>query len=374
MSVPPPPQNPWGRQPGVPDPGQRMQGQPYGPPSEQQQRWCPPPEPPKRSSGLKWAFLAVTLIAVIAVVAAVILYFTRGGSGNNSSTASSATSGIASANDKGPVSIITEDPSCAAWTPVQNTLAASQKNGWDSRDASIPATAWTPEQRSQYEAVRQAMLAAADNTVPLARLTPHRVMRELYEQFIAYARVYADHIPNYTAPDDHFALVVNSLMGTLGGICPAISYGSAAARAPLVQPAATPSQVAPPSDAAAPQRFLTSPNLVCSDWKAALDKTDADTTAWQGISGDIPASQLTPEEKKVNENAAPVLSALADKIEQLGQRSGNPVLDDFAAVSGQYRRAYVQSLPTYIPNDGWLLQAANYGGTTVKEACMAVGG
>jgi len=43
--------------------------------------------------------------------------------------------------------------------------------------------------------------------VALAKRTPHRVMRELYEQFIAYSRAYADRIPTYTPPDDNFALV-----------------------------------------------------------------------------------------------------------------------------------------------------------------------
>jgi hypothetical protein len=49
-----------------------------------------------------------------------------------------------------------------------------------------------------------------------------------------------------------------------------------------------------------------------------------------------------------------VLSADADKIEQLGRRSGNPTLEDFAVPAPQYRRAYVQSIPSYTPGDGWL--------------------
>ena len=99
---------------------------------------------------------------------------------------------MASADDKGPANIITEDPSCAAWTPINQTFVEIQKKGWDERDPSIPATDWTPEQRAQYDEVGRAMRAAADQTVPLAKLTPHRVMRELYEQFIAYARAYSD--------------------------------------------------------------------------------------------------------------------------------------------------------------------------------------
>ncbi len=42
------------------------------------------------------------------------------------------------------------------------------------------------------------MRNAADQTVALAKLTPHRVMRELYQQFIAYARAYSDAIATYT--------------------------------------------------------------------------------------------------------------------------------------------------------------------------------
>ncbi len=54
------------------------------------------------------------------------------------------------------------------------------------------------------------MRSAADQMVALAKLTPHRVMRELYEQFIAYSRAYADRIPTYTPPDDNLALVAVS--------------------------------------------------------------------------------------------------------------------------------------------------------------------
>ena len=41
----------------------------------------------------------------------------------------------------------------------------------------------------------------------LAKLTPHRVMRELYEQFIAYARAYSDAVPTYTKPDNHWSVL-----------------------------------------------------------------------------------------------------------------------------------------------------------------------
>ena len=59
------------------------------------------------------------------------------------------------------------------------------------------------------------MREAADQTVALARLTPHRVMRELYEQAIAYWRAYADAIPTYESVDDHLAGVAVSTSSTI---------------------------------------------------------------------------------------------------------------------------------------------------------------
>jgi hypothetical protein len=320
------------------------------------------------------------LVAVAAVAVAATLFFTRGGSSNGSSTAGSGSagsdaadaSGIASANDTGPVAIITEDLTCAPWTPIQNTLAASEKNGWLDRDPSIPASAWKPEQRAQYQAVGQAMRSAADQTVALVKLTPHRVMRELYEQMIAYSRAYAEHIPIYTPPDDSLARTASAAAAVLGNVCDAISYGSAAARGPLVRASASPAQTASPGDPAHPKRFLTSFDPVCSDWQTATDQFTADTADWAKISPDTSASQWTPEQKAINEAVAPAMSASADTLEKLGRRNANPTLQDFATLAAQYRRAYVAALPTYIPADNYLASAALYASGVVLGACKAV--
>ena len=61
-------------------------------------------------------------------------------------------------------------------------------------------------------------------------------MRELYEQFIAYSRAYADRIPMYTPPDDDLALVSTTTGNSIGDVCAAISYGSAPAWGPKVPP------------------------------------------------------------------------------------------------------------------------------------------
>ena len=128
MSSPPPDQ--W-----RPPPAGPPMGPPYGPPP-----WGPqqPPGPPNRGNGLKWVLGAVVLLVVVAVTVGATLLFTRGGSGDNSPTATSpapTTSGvasdIASANDNGPVEVITEDPTCAPWTPINDTLAGRQRQRMD---------------------------------------------------------------------------------------------------------------------------------------------------------------------------------------------------------------------------------------------------
>lgn len=67
------------------------------------------------------------------------------------------------------------------------------------------------------------------------------------------------------------------------------------------------------------------------------------------------------------------MSSFADKKEQLGRRSGNPTLEDFAVLSAEYNRAYVQALPTYVRADGYLNDTASYSSGVIATACEAVG-
>ena len=238
MTLPPPP----GGNPPTPPPGGPFQPPvggpgPYPGPGPQQppwpqQPWTAGPPPQKRGNGWKWVLGAVALLAVIGVTAAVTMSVTGdndGGNGSPTSPPSGNNSGIASANDTGPATVITEDPSCAAWTPIDKTLGEVQKNGWVNRDPAIPATNWTPEVRAEYEEVGRAFRNAADQAVPLARLTPHRVVREFYEQFIAYARAYSDVVPIYMPVDNHLAGVAGSTGSVLSFLCAAITSGSAQA-------------------------------------------------------------------------------------------------------------------------------------------------
>lgn len=325
----------------------------------------------------KWALISLTAVAVLAAVLATVTLLAHSGPADGPSKPppgkpeGGTPSDIASAHDTGPVTVILDDPTCVAWTSINNTLATGGQGLWNDRDRSVPASAWNDKQRVQFLAAGQSLRNAAAQTVGLVKLTPHRVMRELYEQFIAYARAYAERVPHYTPADDALAGTANSASSALGAICAAIADGSATVRGPLVRPPAPPSQVAPVGNPANPPRLLTAPNPVCADWKSDLDAFGEQSGEWQKLNPNLPALWWNKEQKATNLAVAPVMNAYAGKLELLGRRSGNPALQDFAVLSAQYRRAFVAAIPTYGPSDNHLANAANYASTTVLGACAA---
>jgi hypothetical protein len=377
VSVPPP----GGWQPLQPGNTPPPQPGPYGPPPwPGQQSWPQQPgPPPQNGSGLKWLLIGVGLLLVVAITIGATLLFTRGsGSGTPPGTSAPPTSGtasdIASANDTGPVAIITSEPTCQAYAPIRTSLANVEAQGWTNRDQSAPATAWTPEQRAQTEAVATAMRGAADQAVALAKETPHRVVRELYEQFIAYGRAYADSIPTYDPADDFLAGVNISAGSALGSICDAITYGSAASRSLAVALVAQPSKSAPVDNPAEPQRFLVTPDATCVDWVQREAQFAADMGTSAEVDPGVPANQWTPEQRATQESAKPVLTVYANAVESAGRQSGNPVLEDFAVLSAVYLRAYVSSIANYVVADTYLVNTGAKLSNLISSACRAAAG
>jgi hypothetical protein len=217
------------------------------------------------------------------------------------------------------------------------------------------------------------MKAAADQAVALSKLTPHRVVRELYEQFIAYSRAYADRVATYTPRDDHLAGASNSASAVLTWICAAITYGSAPASAPLVPSGIPPVDPSQPGDPANAERFLTSSNPVCADWASAISQYNADIAEWRTVDPNIPATQWTPQQTELSIAITPVMREYVDTLRDLGRKSDNPTLRDFADLSAQYRRAYIQSLLSYTPADNYLTHAATDSAFIVLSACQAAG-
>jgi len=377
MSVPPNggwPQapRPDSGQPGPGYPGAQPQ-QPYpGPPGPwPPQPGYPPPVPPSKGNGIKWLLGGLAVLLVIGLAVTTTLLLTRDKTPSTPGT-SSAPSDVASAADTGPVSIITVEPTCTAYSAINNAIASVQGNGWgDERDSLGPVAQWTSEQRTRVEAVADGLKKTADQLVPLANQTPHRVVRELYEQIIAYMRAYADSIPTYEPRDNSLATVfVNAELGVTA-LCTAITNGSAV-RA-VVDPSAVPASTAPVKDFANPQRFVTKTDGTCQAWIPREDQFATDSDAWSKYDSGIPAVDWTPEQRAANEAVFPITAAYADAIEKAGRSSGNPTLEDFAVTAATYLRAFVAVGTNFVPADGWLNAAGARFGNVITAACQAVG-
>ncbi len=243
MSVPPPP-NQWGSQPPTggqpagapqwgPPPGGQQGGAPqWGP----QQPWGPPPGPPPRRGGKgKWILAGIAVLAVIAVtvVITVLVVGKDSGGGESPTPTNGNGSDFASANDKGPVGDhhrgsdlcrVESRRSIHSWT-------RRTKSDGEHGIRRFRRRAWTPDQRSMYDSVGKAMRSAADQTVPLVKLTPHRVIRELYEQFIAYSRALRGAHSTYTPHDNDLAVGAGHVQERPRGIfVQQLRYGSASAQ------------------------------------------------------------------------------------------------------------------------------------------------
>ena len=308
------------------------------------------------------------------------MWFTYKGSGNQGGSggggpqnSNSSNGAIASANDTGPVGIVTEEPTCERLLAMQNQVGA-QLTDWAKRDASVPASAWTPQQRQMYDTATRVFRAEAEQLVSLARETPHRVMRELYEQIIAYDRAYADAVPNYAPADDMLALVRNALSAAQFYICQAITNFAAANRGPSVSAAAPPTAFAPVGDPSSPQRFLTAPSDVCPKLNELLDRQELELAQWEKTDPNVPASQRSATDNILYDTAAKVFGRGADELEQFARSGGNPVMEDFLVLSAQYFRAYVAAISTYIPADSQLHEVATRSRVSVYAACKAVQG
>ncbi|MGA5541850.1 hypothetical protein ACPCIR_08370 [Mycobacterium sp. NPDC051198] len=395
MSLPPPP-DPFGSQPptgggqpvgGTPQQWQEQPGGPAGPPTSgpppagpppwaPQQQWTGGPPPPNNGGGkAKWILggLAVVLaIALTAVITVLLVKPDSGGSGSSNAGADGSKSEFASANDTGPVNIITEDPTCEAWGRVSREYAAkTDAVSWGDRDPSLPATAWTTEQRAMYDTAGKALTDAANETVNLVKVTPHRVVRELYTQFIVNGRDFVSKIPEYTSQDQYVSGVAHAAANGLAGICSAIDFRSAQPIAPLLPAPSAPSKESQPTDPEHAERFLTQENPVCPDWSQSVDQFDTDTAAWRSTDPNIPASEWTSEVRTIHNAVVPTMSANADNVERLGRQSSNATLEDLAVLAAQYERGYVKAIPTYKPADNFLTKAAFNLVKAVNSACKA---
>lgn len=380
MNMPPPGGWPPPQQPGPPPYGESHPQPQFGsqPPSSWQQgNWPQQPTPPPQKQGgsLKWLLIGVAVLLVIAISVGATLLFTRDDRGGASTPTSGGSSDIASANDTGPVSIITDEPTCGALTALNNALASAQANGWADQRADLgPASTWTSDERARVDTVAKAMANAADKAVALARQTPHRLVRELYEQFVYFSRAYARAISSYKPADNYLATASISSSTALVAVCNTIEEGSTS-RGLGLPPAPTPTEVAPVGDPANPTAFVSPSDPECQSWVDRLNTFNTQTSPeWQNRDSSIPGAQWTPERRALEDATAPLLTDYANGTEATGIKSRNPQLADFAIGTALYIRAYLSAGNQYTSADGWLNYAAFQIANFVSAACSATSG
>ncbi|AWT57404.1 hypothetical protein [Mycolicibacterium smegmatis] len=343
---------------------------PSGP--QQQQRGNGPT--PSNGDKVKWIFggLAVVLAIALAVVVTVLIVKPDSENASVAGTPSGPESDLASTSDTSSVNVITEDSTCDAWGSIGQQLATAEESvNWADRDYRVPATSWSSSQRAMYETVAKAMTAAAEKTRNLETRTPHRVLREVYGQFVAYTVRFVDRLPSYVENDDDLAAVVDGLSSALSGICSGVSSKAAAAVEPLLSEPDEPSSGLAGSSGADSQLFIERDLPVCAEWESNAKMFADEVAPWRAIDPNIPYGDWTREQQSVVEEVRPVMSASADELERLGRRSGNPVFEDFAVLAAQYRRAFVAALPAYTPRDNSLSATATYLVNSVLWACKA---
>lgn len=348
--------------------------QPSGPPAWQpQQQWVPAPTPPYGGGKTKWILAGLAVLAVIVLTAIVTVVVVRPGHGSDGSgSPANLGSDLASANDTGPITIITDDPTCGAWNKaVEEYYQVASSVKFDDRDDTVPASSWNPELRNQYETIGKALTHQIDQATKLVSKTPHRAVRVLYQQFIAYAQAFIESIPNYVADDDYLVSVSNSASSSVANVCGAIARKAAQAAAPLEAEVDGPTNTHAPEELATPSRMLEDRNSVCSEWEQLAIKLNSDTEAWRNSDKAIPAKDLTPQQKSMHEALGPVLIASADNLERLGRQSANASLEDLATLAAVYRRGFVAALPTYTVNDSYLELTAASLTRLVNSACKS---
>jgi hypothetical protein len=344
--------------------------------------WGPPP--PRRRTRRWWALSGVALVLALAAAGVAVTLLRRDSGGGPIAATSPTTTTTTmppatSAGDVGPVGLITEEPTCVRWLAISPKWPIDPPiNIAGVSPVTVPRNAWTPQQQSAMQTMANNIRAEARQTAVLANTTPHRVMRELYEQFVAYGRAFADTAAgNYVPEDSGLLYSKNHLLDTLVSVCVAIRAGAPAARSALVTAApGAPSRVAPPQDPADPQRFVTASDVPACVGLESLTRNYASNptvTAWIDSDKTIPASQWDPKQKALNDAVAPIMLTLADDVEHTTGQGNNPVMADFGTLFVQYQRVFAKALPLYVPSDFQLDGVASNMLFMMAQACQTVG-
>ncbi|ALI27550.1 hypothetical protein XA26_37290 [Mycolicibacterium fortuitum] len=258
-----------------------------------------------------------------------------------------------------------------AWSEAEHAMK------FPDRIKDIPAAQWTPQQRALYEAAVPKIRSTTDQLVPIAKLATHRVMRELYEQMIAYGRAFVDAVPTYTPKDNDLIKIYTLALNTLVAMCAAIDYKSAQTCGPLAELGSPPERFAPVVDPANAAQFMPDGDPACGEWMDAAERYSADRREWFATNPDIPVSEWSPEQKMLNDQVAPAMKRWGSEISAITRDTGNATLRDLAQLAAGWHcrsRQCGSSLESKaIPSEGYAMVLSGVGPAVAAKVWIDAG-
>lgn len=245
----------------------------------------------------------------------------------------------------GSVVAVTEEPTCQAAADVHRDLLGREVGNLSGSVRS--SSEWSSAERDEMNDAADAYRRTASRMEPLIAQSPNRFVQELYGQFIAYSRTFADRVPDYTREDGNFADAAGSAYDAIDHLCKAIENGEPLEYVPRIPPI-TDIPAPAPTDPARQAPAVAAGMAGCQDWDA-LDTLSA-------------AMYADPTQG----------TRYADVLIDLGRRSGDPLVLDLAAYASQYLR--VAAIAPKGESYKWWGLAGSDIAWMMVWGCKAVGG
>jgi hypothetical protein len=117
--------------------------------------------------------------------------------------------------------LTTSNEVCTDWAAEMDSFSKTTAE-WRAIDPAIPATNWTPEQRTVNDAVVPVMTSDADQLEQLGRRSDNAVFEDIAVLLAQYQRAFAKALPTYTSADNYLSNVATYLAQMGNWACKAV--------------------------------------------------------------------------------------------------------------------------------------------------------
>lgn len=317
------------------------------------------PPPGSSSSRRRWIVIGFSLLVVVAVVIVLLVWKATSSDGPGSGATTPTDDGI----DRTVGLLREKDPVCDEWGKYADELAENEKR-WAQTDDTIPATAWTAEQRRIFADVGAAMKIATNQFEAILPKARNVVLQELIAQTIFYLETYVQDIPNYVGRNALIAGVASNFSNAVTFMCTAVPTTSTV-NLDDVERSSTVSNPAMISD------FMAEGDSVCAELAVLLDRQSSMLEGWTAGDSMTPADSWSAEEWALNKAVREVLTHDLVQFRDIAERAKGRVTGDLIATHNAYLKAFADAIPTYTPDDikMWRVVIALAGG--ISAACEA---